>query len=112
MEHDFDIEEQSQWLESLSVRPFDSKGVMLASKIAREVRKRSGIAVSLSGEKAVADLGKAVLQINAEDLNYLFRVLLDSVTKQDSHNEDGSKGNNDNGGPKRSRSSLGKKAVA
>ena len=113
MEHDFDIEEQSQWLESLSVTPFDSKAVMLASKIAREVRKRSGVAVSLSGEKAVADLGKAVLQINAEDLNYLFRVLLDSVTKQDSQNdEDKDDSSTNKSKTKRRRRSTGKQAVA
>lgn len=51
MNHDYDVEEQSQWLESLSVKPFASKDAMLASKIAREVRKRSGVAVSLSGKK-------------------------------------------------------------
>lgn len=33
----------------------------------------------------MADLGKAVLQINAEDLNYLFRVLLDSVAIKDTN---------------------------
>ena len=112
MNHDYDIKEQSEWLESLSVRPFDSKGVMLASKIAREVRKRSGIAVSLSGEKAVADLGKAVLQINEEDLNYLFRILLDSVTKQDAQNNEESSNDNSSSNKKGelSRRLLGKQA--
>jgi len=111
MNHDYDIKEQSKWLESLSVRPFDSKGVMLASKIAREVRKRSGIAVSLSGEKAVADLGKAVLQINEEDLNYLFRVLLDSVTKQDvPDDEKSSQDNSPKDKPRRRRRLLDKQA--
>ena len=112
MNHDYDIKEQSQWLESLSVRPFDSKGVVLASKIAREVRKRSGVAVSLSGEKAVADLGKAVLQINEEDLNYLFRVLLDSVIKNhaqdDQENSGGDSFNNKNSKNKNSKNKSSK----
>ena len=92
MSNDFNVDEQAQWLDSLEVKPFDSKGVMLASKIAREVRKRSGAIVSLSGKKAVADLGRAVLEIDDRDLNYLFRVLLDSVTKDESEeNSDSSK---------------------
>ena len=84
MNNDFDIEEQSEWLGSLRVRPFDANGVVLASKIARELRKRSGAVVSLSSKNAVAELGRAVLELNDKDLNYLFRVLLDSVTAQDS----------------------------
>jgi len=101
MSNDFNVDEQAQWLDSLEVKPFDSKGVMLASKIAREVRKRSGAIVSLSGKKAVADLGRAVLEIDDRDLNYLFRVLLDSVTK------DESEGNSDSSKKKRRRGRRG-----
>lgn len=101
MSNDFNIEEQAQWLNSLAVKPFDSKGVMLASKIAREVRKRSGEIVSLSSKKAVAELGRAVLAIDDRDLNYLFRILLDSVT-----NEEG-EDNSDTPGKKRLRGQRG-----
>ncbi|MCH2190850.1 MAG: hypothetical protein MK188_08000 [Gammaproteobacteria bacterium] len=82
MSNDFNVEEQAQWLDSLEVKPFDSKGIMLASKIAREVRKRSGVVVALSGKQAVADLGRAVLEVDDPDLNHLFTALLDSVAKE------------------------------
>ncbi len=84
MNNEYDVEEQAAWLDSIEVGKFDANSIMLAAKIGREVRRRSGRIISLRDKNVVPELGRAVIEIDERDLNLMFRSLLERVVIKES----------------------------
>lgn len=69
---------------SLGVVPvgqFDSTAIMLASKLTREIRKRSGCVVKLNDANLVNVIGRKVQELDEHDLNLINRLFVEHVSQ-------------------------------
>ena len=78
----FNLDEQLNWLGSIDITSLDTPTIIRASRIAKEIRKKSGIVVTLSKGNLFKNLGQEVLKLDDNELNKKFSTfVLDFLAK-------------------------------
>ena len=77
-----DINDQIDWLKSVKVDAMDTKSIIAASKLAREIEHKSGKVINLSQKDIIVHLGIAVFEINNKELNQNFSLFIENLSSQ------------------------------
>lgn len=77
-----DINDQIDWLKSVRVDAMDTRSIIAASKLAREIKHKSGKVINLSQKDIIVHLGIAVFEINNKELNHNFSLFIENLPSQ------------------------------
>jgi len=60
----------------------DTRSIIAASKLAREIKHKSGKVINLSQKDIIVHLGIAVFEINSKELNHNFSLFIENLSSQ------------------------------
>ena len=78
IEHIYD---QSEWLGKIKINELSNQALLIASKLSRDIRKRSGSIIKLQNPALPMLLAENVVAIDDDELNKLYRSFLEEAMR-------------------------------